>query len=123
MIRTAALALLLTLQPAQDAKSAVQAPPLSRLVPKEAFFVIQARNLDALRADFEAGAWYGLYHDDELKEMRGWVESALREMKERTPEGSSSVDPWECIQSVHGSATAFGVLRSGKKNYRLVRVR
>ena len=101
--------------PKRDAAPGESAPPLARLAPKDAFFLLQARNVDALRADFEAGAWYGLYQDDEMKGLRGWFEEAWKKEKEAATAGKSSVDPWEVVRSVHGAAAAFGVLQPGSK--------
>ncbi len=102
--------------PKPDA-AAESASSLARLAPKDAFFLLQARNLDALRADFEAGAWYGLYQDDEVKGLRGWFEDALRKAKDAkaSKEGGSALDPWELARSVHGSAASFGVIHKGEK--------
>ena len=130
MIRIAALALVLTTSAVQEPKSSPKpptkaapasteaAPLLARLAPKDAFFLVQAKNVDALRADFEAGAWYGLVQDDEMKGLRGWFEDAVREAKakeEASTGGASSMDPWELLRSVHGSAAGFGVLQRGQK--------
>jgi hypothetical protein len=133
MIRITALALVLATSPVQEPKSSSTstpkpsskaapaateaAPALARLAPKDAFFLVQARNVGALRADFEAGAWYGLYQDDELKGLRGWFEDAVRQAKEKeeASAGASSVDPWELVRSVHGAAAAFGVMQRGQK--------
>jgi hypothetical protein len=141
VIQIAALALVLATTPAQDPKTTPKptptspkpdaapkldaaagesAAPLARLAPKDAFFLVQAKNLDALRADFEAGAWFGLYQDEEMKGLRGWFEEAWKKQKEAatagaSSSGSSSFDPWEVVRSVHGAAAGFAVLQSGQK--------
>lgn len=116
MFRTAALAVLLTLPPAQDAKSSAPAPVLARIVPKDAFFLVQATSLDSLRADFEAGAWYAMYQDDEMKGIRTLIESAFDEMKAKAKaEGGSSMGPWDCLATMHGSFAVFGHVEPGAR--------
>jgi hypothetical protein len=105
----------LALQPAQGAKPEKAPVILSRAVPKDALFLIQIRGLDSLRADFEAGAWYGFYQDEEMKGLRGWLAKEIAEKEGDKKEGALDVDPWAVVQSLHGSIAMFGVAQPTKK--------
>ncbi|HEV8113469.1 MAG TPA: hypothetical protein VGR31_11905 [Planctomycetota bacterium] len=104
----------LTLQSAQSAKPEKAAVVLSRAVPKDALFLLQIRGLDSLRADFEAGAWYGFYQDEEMKGFRGWLAKEIAEESTKK-EGALDLDPWAVVQSLHGSIAMFGVVKPTKK--------
>ena len=95
---------------------AEKAPPvLARLVPKDAFFLVQARNLDSLRADVEAGAWYAFYQDEDMQGLRSWVDRSIAEARDaEKSEAGLDIDPWACVESVHGSAAVFGVTQPGQ---------
>jgi hypothetical protein len=109
------LASALALQPAQGAKPEKAPTVLTRAVPKDAIFLVHIRGLDSLRADFEAGAWYGFYQDDEMKGLRGWLAKEIAEKEGEKKEGALDLDPWAVVQSLHGSIAMFGVVKPTKK--------
>ncbi len=109
------LAALLSVQAPQAAKAEKAPIVLARAVPKDALFFVQLKGLESLRADFEAGSWYGFYQDEDMKGLRGWIAKAIADKGGDKKEGALDIDPWAFLQSVHGSVALFGVVQSTVK--------
>jgi hypothetical protein len=106
------------LAPFQDAKPE-KTIALVRAVPKDALFFVQATQIDALRTDFLGSAWYAFYRDDELKALRDSCERLFHLAEDKKGEKGKSleeqlgVDPWDYLESIHGSIALFGVSQPG----------
>jgi hypothetical protein len=109
------LAGVLAVPPVQSAKPE-KAPALARAAPKDAFFLVQARGIDGLRSDFEAGACYAFYRDEEMKGLRDWIGKQIETHEGGEKKGDGlDVDPWAFVQAIHGSVAVFGVAQAGHK--------
>jgi len=108
MLHRLFLASTLAAFPAQGVSPEKAPLDLARAVPKEAFVLAQARDLDGLRADIESSAWYAFYKDEAMKGLREWIAANIaEEEKGKAKEGAFDVDPWDVLQSIHGSVAFF----------------
>ncbi len=82
---------------------------LLHCLPGDAVWVVSAHDLDGVRAAAEGNAWFRFLRDEQVRPL---VDALWDELESGTgsgegEEGVHDVDPYEVLESIHGSVLAF----------------